>query len=235
MEKSDKAKKKNVFERKTPKKTIEANGIAKLFDANANMIGEVSIEHGLWDDKDNPKLIAQAIKTYLSNQRCAYAKTKDRGDVNGSTRKIWRQKGTGRARHGDIRAPIFVGGGVAHSPTGEGNWKKKMSKKMRSKAMMVALGERLREGRIIVVQGLEEIKPKTKLANQFIQNLKTNSEVAKKARQLVLITNKGNSMLKRAFSNLRSKGINICLIDSLNPYIVLENDLLIFDSRVIKF
>lgn len=67
----------------------------------------------------NDALVAQATRVFLSNQRRAKAKTKQRGEISGSTRKIWRQKGTGRARHGDRYAPIFVGGGVAHGPTGK--------------------------------------------------------------------------------------------------------------------
>jgi large subunit ribosomal protein L4 len=112
--------------------------------------------------KVNESLMAQAVRVYLSNQRKAQAKTKSRSEVRGSRRKIWRQKGTGRARHGDRFAPIFVGGGRAHGPTGEQNYKLKMSKKMKKQALFSALTSQLKAGNVLVVKGLAKTEPKAK-------------------------------------------------------------------------
>lgn len=133
--------------------------------------GKIDLPKEIFAAKVNPQLMAQAVRVYLVNQRRAGAKVKSRSEVSGSRRKIWRQKGTGRARHGDQYAPIFVGGGVAHGPTGEENYRLKMSKKMKKRALFSALTSKFKAKEILVVKGLEKIEPKTKEMAKIIKNL----------------------------------------------------------------
>ncbi len=99
-----------------------------LFLISGEKAGKVTLPSEIFAAKINNQLMAQAVRVFLANQRKARAKTKTRGKVEGSGKKIWAQKGTGRARHGDRYAPIFVGGGISHGPTGKENFKLKMRK-----------------------------------------------------------------------------------------------------------
>ena len=124
--------------------------------------GKVSLPGSLFAAKVNKQLLAQAVRVYLANQRRGTASTKTRGEVEGSTRKIYRQKGTGKARHGAIRAPIFVGGGIVFGPQPR-DYSLSFPKKMKRAALASALTSSLRDGNIVIVNGLETLQPKTKV------------------------------------------------------------------------
>tara|TARA_Y100000310_G_C20698585_1_gene827560 strand:+ start:5571 stop:6197 length:627 start_codon:yes stop_codon:yes gene_type:complete len=119
----------------------------------------------------NSDLVHQVAVAQLANQRQNIAHVKDRGEVRGGGKKPWRQKGTGRARHGSIRSPLWVGGGVTHGPTKERNFKKSLNKKMRRAALFAVLSEKLRRDLLIVVDSLQLEKPKTKLLQEILQSL----------------------------------------------------------------
>src|SRR3990167_4064766 len=110
----------------------------------------------------SPSLLAQAVRIFLSNQRRAAAKTKTRAEVAKTTAKMYKQKGTGRARHGSYAAPIFVGGGVAHGPSGEQNYKMSLPVKMRRLALLGALSAKAEAKQVMVVTGCEKASGKTK-------------------------------------------------------------------------
>src|SRR3990167_8071260 len=109
----------------------------------------------------SPQLLAQAIKVYLTNQRQGTKHAKTRGEVAGSGKKIWRQKGTGKARHGDRQAPLFVGGGIAHGPKGNENYKLNLPDKMKRLALRIVLTDKLKDERIVLVKSLKTVKAKT--------------------------------------------------------------------------
>ncbi|MBI5449165.1 50S ribosomal protein L4 [Candidatus Gottesmanbacteria bacterium] len=123
--------------------------------------GTMMLPKELFGVEANPKLVAIAVRVYRANQRKGHASTKTRGEVEGSTKKIYRQKGTGRARHGGIRAPIFVGGGIAFGPRPR-DFSLSLPQKMRRAALACALTQQYTEGNLVVVDGLEQIEPKTK-------------------------------------------------------------------------
>jgi len=173
-----------------------------------------------------PVLMAQAVRVYLANQRRAKAKTKTRGEVRGSRRKIWRQKGTGRARHGDRYAPIFVGGGVAHGPTGKENYHLKLSKKMRRRAFFSALTAKFKEGKILVVKGLKKIEPKTKKMAEVVEKI---AEGEKKV--LIILPEKIENIL-RAAKNI--PGVELTQAALLNTYEVLNGGKLVFMPESIE-
>jgi large subunit ribosomal protein L4 len=179
----------------------------------------------IFEVKINLPLMAQAVKVFLANQRTASPKTKTRSEVSGSTRKILRQKGTGRARHGDNKAPIFVGGGKAHGPIGV---KKRLtlSKKMRQAALRSALSSKAKEGVIFIVDDLTKIAPKTKQAVKFIDNLGIGDKKA------TLYLSENNDNIIRAFGNLPN--IAIGLANKLNAYQALSSGRIIFTKEAVK-
>lgn len=192
-----------------------------VVNTSGKAAGQVELPKEIFAAKVNPDLMAQAVRVYLSNQRKARAKTKTRGEVVGSGRKIWRQKGTGRARHGDRYAPIFVGGGVAHGPTGEENYKLLLPKKMKRRALFSALTAKLAEGELLVVKGLDKVSGKTAEMAKIFKNLK----VSAKDKPLIALPD-GIENLVRASRNLA--GVSLIRAESLNTYQVLNTKRLIF-------
>lgn len=169
----------------------------------------------------NSKLLALAVRVYLVNQRQGNVSVKTRGEVIGSTRKIYRQKGTGKARHGAIKAPIFVGGGVAHGPK-QKDYNLKFNKKEKKIALFAALSAKLKEKRIF---GLEDkaltIKPKTKVFVNFLKQLK----LLNKNNLIVLLKMEKNNLIL-AMRNIPR--ISFIDVRSLNPYLVLKSNNIIF-------
>jgi len=120
---------------------------------------------------DNPNLMAQAIRVYLANQHQGSKKTLTRGEVNRTTAKVWKQKGTGRARHGSRKAPIFVGGGVAFGVNPISSPKLDMHKKMKRSALLGALSQKARDSEIIVLDSVKSFDGKTKTAAKILTSI----------------------------------------------------------------
>jgi large subunit ribosomal protein L4 len=147
----------------------------KLYNTSGKIIETINLAPEVFDVTVNAELIALAIRVYQSNQRQSTSKVKTRSEVTRTTKKIWRQKGTGRARHGDKGAPIFVGGGVAHGPTGKENYTLKLPKKMRQLALKSALTQAFKSEKIIVIDNLESLSSQTKKMSTLLENLSINS------------------------------------------------------------
>lgn len=203
---------------------------ASVFDLKGKVVGKISLPREIFACKINEKLIAQAVRVYLANQRRGTASTKTRGDVEGSGRKIWPQKGTGRARHGDRYAPIFVGGGVAHGPKPK-DFSLKLAQKMKRKALFSALASKLKEKGVLIVDGLKEIAPKTKEMLKIMKNLKLEIENGKLKAKTLLIIPKHQKNVILAGRNL--KNLMFCQADLLSPYEVLSFKKLIFMKETI--
>ncbi|MBU1130120.1 50S ribosomal protein L4, partial [Patescibacteria group bacterium] len=203
-----------------------------VYNLEAKKAGTLGLNRSVFGAKPNPRLLAQSIKVYLSNQRKAKAKTKNRSEVRGSTKKIWAQKGTGRARHGDRRAPIFVGGGIAHGPRGEQNYKLKLTKKMRKLALKIILSIFATNKRILSVEKLDKITPKTKKALSLIAGLKDKNKVLSKSKNLGIIISDSSQNIKRAFRNLTC--VSILSTKSLNTYQLSKQNFLIFTKKALE-
>lgn len=200
---------------------------ADLYTITGRKSGQISLPKEVFGAPINEQLMAQAVRVYLSNQRKARAKTKTRGEVRGSRRKIWRQKGTGRARHGDRYAPIFVGGGRAHGPTGKENYKLKMSKAMKKKALFSALTSKLKDKEVIAIKGLTKIQPKTKEMVKVVANL----PLGEKKKKILLILPEILDNVIRAGRNLA--GVELAQANQLNTYQVLKHNQLVFMEKSI--
>jgi len=133
-----------------------------LRDVTGKVIDETELRDDIFDIEPNEAVMHQALIRQLSNARLATARTKTRGEVSGGGRKPWRQKGTGRARHGSTREPQWRGGGVVFGPQAGRNYRKAMPRKMRRLALRSALSVKAREGQVVLVDKLEMAAPKTK-------------------------------------------------------------------------
>lgn len=156
-----KANKRDQSPKPTAHETAPKSLSTSVVGVDGKAKGRVQLPAELFAAKVNKQLLAQVVRVYLANQRQGTASTKTRGEVEGSTRKIYRQKGTGRARHGAIRAPIFVGGGIVFGPKPR-DYSLKIPQKMRRRATASALTSTYQDGHLVVVDGLSELEPKTK-------------------------------------------------------------------------
>lgn len=192
----------------------------KIVDITGKDAGSMQLPAEIFEAEINNVLIAQAIRVFLANQREGSASTKTRGQVRGSTRKIYRQKGTGRARHGGIRAPIFVGGGIVFGPHPR-DYSLKLSKKMKKKALFSALSAKKSENIISIVSGMEKMTPKTKEAVKFLTGL----SLADKKGVLLVVSETGDTV-KKAARNLST--IMILPYAQLNTYDVVNAKAIVF-------
>ena len=134
-----------------------------LYDKQGKVIDKVDLPDRLFARSWNPDLVHQALKVQEANKRQLLAHAKTRSEVSGGGKKPWRQKGTGRARHGSTRSPIWVGGGVTHGPLTEKNFTLKISQKMRQGAIFAVLSQRLKEGEVKIVDSFSIDGPRTKI------------------------------------------------------------------------
>ena len=192
-----------------------------VFDLDGKVAGKVSLSEVIFGDKVNKTLLAQAVRVYLANKRQGTVSTKTRGEVDGSTRKIYRQKGTGRARHGSLRAPIFVKGGIVFGPKPR-DYSLILPKKMKRKALFSALSAKVLDGEVKVLQGLDKIEPKTKHFAGVLEKLGFDG----KKKKLLLVTPASLDNVKRAGRNI--PGVSLLQAKQLNAYDVLKNKNLVF-------
>jgi len=135
--------------------------VVKVMNLKNEEVGELELSDEVFDAPLNKPLIYEAVKNYLANQRAGTSATKTRGDVSGSGKKLWKQKGTGRARIASIRSPLWKGGGNVHGPQPR-DWSYRVPKKVRRGAIKSVLSERLREGGLVIVENFELQSHKTR-------------------------------------------------------------------------
>jgi len=205
---------------------------AQIYNIKAEKVGESTLPKEIFDKEVSQKLINQAIRVYLMNQRSSYAKTKTRSDVNATRKKVWRQKGTGNARHGNRTAPIFVGGGVALGPDGQQNYSLKLNKKMRRLAIIGVLTKFAKENRILIIDKFKDLTPKTKEGIKLITGLKAANKVLSESQKIGIITTKSLNNVKRAFSNISKT--SLLSTKSLNVYDLSNQNFLILSQKTVK-
>lgn len=182
----------------------------------------------------NADLVHQVVVSQQANKRAPLAHVKGRGDVRGGGIKPWRQKGTGRARHGSSRSPIWIGGGVTHGPLKEKDYSKKVNKKMRTKALFTILSKKLADNEIIFLDSFSLVEGKTKEAASLVENLskvKGYENIAQKRGNKALLTltssdSKANA--KKGFKNISTVAVseieNLSALDAISyNYIVITD------------
>lgn len=189
--------------------------------------------------KWNPALVWQVAESERANKRKGTAHTKTRGEVRGGGKKPWRQKGTGRARHGSTRSPIWVGGGVTHGPRNTRVYGKKVNKKMKIKALYAVLSQKMRESEIIFLENITVDSAKTRDAVKIMGALANVSgfETLGKRGNVLLPLPKQDTSTTRAFRNIRNMTIeearNMNISDILSHrYIVFPKEsIAVIESR----
>ncbi len=199
---------------------------AEVISLSGTKKPKISLPAKIFGAKPNPALMAQAVRVFLSNQREARAKTKTRSEVKRTKAKWYRQKGTGRARHGARSAPIFVGGGRAHGPTGRENYKKVMPEKMRRTALLSALSAKAHDKEIIVVEGLEKAK-KTKEVVSMLEKI-----VPDKKKNILLVLSEKTENVNQAIRNISF--LKMIQAQSLNTYEVLKARKILISRETLK-
>ncbi len=205
---------------------------ATLYNLQAEKIKEITLPASFFEAKINDDLIAQAIKIYLHNQRGAHAVAKHRGEIAGTTKKMYSQKGTGQARHSTAKAPQFVGGGSAHGPRGDQKTPMRFSQKLRQSALKSVLSKFAKDKSIIVIDKLSTIEPKTKSASAFIGKLEKQIESLANSHKIGIITSRHFDSVQRAFGNIPD--IKLISVKSLNSYDLSRQNYLIFTATALK-
>src|SRR3989338_8555313 len=144
---------------------------AQVYNQKGEAVGKIKIPESIFGVRWNSDLVHQVVTSMLSSKRKGTAHAKTRGEVRGGGKKPWKQKGTGRARHGSSRSPIWVGGGVTHGPRNEKNYFRKVNKKMKTKALLTVLSRKFRDGEVAFVDEISLKEPKTKLAIRTLVSL----------------------------------------------------------------
>ncbi len=199
--------------------------IVKVYNQEGKEVSELKLNEAILGLPWNADLVHQAVRIALANQRQVLASTKDRSEVSGGGRKPWRQKGTGRARHGSIRSPLWKGGGITFGPTKERNFKLKINKKMARKAFLTALSTKAKDNELLVLDDLKLSAPKTKEMAKIMKNFP-------QVKNGLLALAKKSEDLKRTGRNLPN--LNITNIDNLNILDILKYKYLIFTKDGIE-
>lgn len=182
----------------------------KIYNQTGKETGAVELPDAVFGLKWNADLVHQVVTGQRANRRQKVAHAKDRAEVRGGGKKPWRQKGTGRARHGSTRSPIWRGGGVTHGPLTEKNYKKKVNKKMARQALYTVLSAKARDHEVVILDGLQFPEPKTKFAAEVFNNLAKIKEFSRITKgNGVLVALAGNDgAAKRALRNLAYVEVN---------------------------
>jgi len=191
----------------------------QIYNQKGKSVGKLSLPESIFGLPWNGDLVHQVVTAMQANARTPVAHTKFRGEISGTTKKPWRQKGTGRARHGSTRSPIWVGGGVAHGPRNEKSYEQKINKKMRAKALFTVLSEKFRKGEILFLEELNLKNIKTKEANEVLKDLSKVSGFEKivggKKRNTYMTVPAKSEILKKSFGNIKT--IELDEIRNVNP------------------
>jgi len=178
----------------------------------------------LQSEEINIGLIHQVVKGSRTNHRNNTASVKTRAQVSGTGAKPWAQKGTGRARQGSLRAPSFIGGGIAHGP-GTRVYKDRTPKKMKKKALDMSVSQRISEGSVFVVDGTGVEKPSTKNANKVLKNVNVN-------RSFTFVYSEGDEVLFKSFKNLKNS--KLVSVEKLAAIDVISTDDLLFSVNAFE-
>jgi large subunit ribosomal protein L4 len=253
--------KKKIVTKATPKKAVakprapKAEKIAKksvgelsapLFTSLGKSAGTVSLPASIFGTSWNSDLVHQVTLGMQANARAGNgrAHTKGRGEVRGGGKKPWKQKGTGRARHGSIRSPIWRGGGTTHGPTASKEYGVRIPKKMKTAALFSVLSRKLKDGQLLFVDELSFAAPKTRDAMAVIGGLSKISgfeKLAKKTGNTALFVMPSNDeMVKKSFQNIGTTDVeearNLNALDALSyTYVVVvnpENAVKVFESKM---
>lgn len=202
-----------------------------LYNTQGKKAGSIELPETIFGVQWNDSLMHQVVTSMEDNARPNVAHTKNRGDVRGGGKKPWQQKGTGRARHGSIRSPIWRGGGVTHGPRSDKNYSRTIPKKMRAKALFMALSRKLKDGELLFVDSFGFSAPKTAEAAKALKALASIEGYkrlsSKKNAALIALPEQQDAVVK-SFRNIGS--VLVSPVSDLNPVSVLKHKYVIIEN-----
>lgn len=218
----------------------------QVYNQQGEAVKEIALSDKVFGLKLNKDLLHQATVAQMANSRQVLAHTKDRSEVAGGGKKPWRQKGTGRARVGSSRSPLWRSGGITFGPTKNRNFSKNLNRKMAQKALCMALSDKAAERQLVVLDKWDLAEAKTKSFNQLLgvlekkllapQNKEVKDENKSKASDKIkrswLIVNKGNDKLSLSARNLRY--VKVINLDNINLIDLLNFKNLLVDQNIIE-
>lgn len=200
-----------------------------VYNQKGQAAGKFKLPEAIFGLPWNADLVHQVVVSMTSTMRDTIANTKTRGEVAGTGKKPWQQKGTGRARHGSMRSPIWVGGGIAHGPRKEKIYDRKVNKKAKAKALHVILSQKFRDGEILFIDNLVFGAPKAKdakIALMALSTIKGFEKLATKPKNAAIITiDKKYPELSKSFKNFGN--VDIEELRNINPVSVLNHKYLV--------
>ena len=202
---------------------------ATIYNQSGKSTGKLQLPEDIFGLPWNADLVHEVVRLMNSNSRTNVAHTKTRGEVRGGGKKPWKQKGTGRARHGSTRSPIWVGGGVAHGPRNDKNFDRKINKKAKTKALFTILSRKFKDGQILFLDNVSFTGPKTKDAKAVLASLskiKGYERLSTKPKNAAIITlDKRSDAVTKSFRNFGN--ISIEEFRNVNPVSILNHTYLI--------
>ena len=198
----------------------------KVYNSKGKGEKEIKLDPKVFDVKVKPVVVQQVVEAYLANRRQVLAHTKLMSDVRGGGVKPWRQKGTGRARHGSIRSPLWKGGGVTFGPRKNRNFSKKINKKMKTKALFMVLTDKVKNNRLKVIEDIKLDKRKTEDFLKILKNIKLSNK------KVLIGLEKKNVNIQDSSKNL--KDIKAMPADSFNVYTLLKYEYLVLTKGALE-
>jgi len=199
-----------------------------IYNLENKKVGDMDLPEVFTSTKWNATLVRQVILAQLANARIPWAHTKSRADVSGTGKKPWRQKGTGRARHGSTRSPIWRTGGVAHGPRNDKDYSQKVNRKMKQAALASIMAKKIKDGEVKFIDTLSLKAPKTKDLFSSLKNMFEMKPRAKKVDALLVVAGAGSNMEKASRNLVKAKAMRA---DSVNVYEIVNHKHLLVDVK----
>lgn len=212
---------------------------ATIYNQTGKETGKIALPEGVFGAKWNGDLVHQVVVSEQANMRTPVAHVKDRGEVRGGGKKPWNQKGTGQARHGSRRSPIWIGGGITHGPRNDKIYTKKINKKMKAAALYSVLSEKWKKGEVLFVDDIKTSAMKTKEAKEILKSISSvegySQMVTKRKNAALFAMGTKNKEMEKSFSNIKS--IVVDELRNITPVQVLQYKYLVIShpEESIKF
>jgi large subunit ribosomal protein L4 len=203
----------------------------KVYNQTAEVTKDLELDAKIFGVKPSNELLHQVAIAQQANARQVLAHTKDRSEVSGGGKKPWKQKGTGRARVGSSRSPLWIGGGVTFGPTKDRNFKQKINQKMKQKAMFMALSDKVTTNALVVLDNLQFSEYKTKKFNTLLTALE--KKVLNNDRRDILIINDAKSE-EMQYSGRNLAGVKIINLENINLLDLLNYRNLLLTEQAVK-
>ncbi len=196
---------------------------ANVYSQEGKEVSKIALPENVFGSTWNADLVHEVVVSMQGNARANTAHTKNRGEVRGGGKKPWKQKGTGRARHGSSRSPIWVGGGVSHGPRNERDFTRKINKNTKAKALACVLSQKFSEGKIIFVDALTFAAPKTAEARKFLSTISSIESVkdigTKRVNAALIVLSDRNMDAELSFRNMGN--VEVMNVKDINPVALL--------------